>query len=84
MTQDSFKEKLEECHEFPGFYLFKFIVPRERSGELLEMFAGCEPSRRESRTGKYIGFTVSTWMESSEQVVSVYKAAGNIQGLIAL
>jgi putative lipoic acid-binding regulatory protein len=87
MSQDSllrFKETLDEHHSFPCAYVFKFIVPLAKFAEVVELLKGFKFTTRESRTGKYISFTAELHMESSESVISIYRAAASIEGLIAL
>lgn len=87
MSNDSlvrFKEKLDEHHSFPCAYVFKFIVPKAKAAEVETLLKGFEFTTRESSTGKYISYTAELHMESSETVISIYRAAACIQGLIAL
>jgi len=78
------KERLDDQHSFPCQYTFKFIVPRDKVREVEILLKGFAFSTRESRNGKYVGFTAELDVESSEAVISIYRAAGCIKGLIAL
>ncbi len=87
MTHDPFlrlKEKLDEHHSFPCRYVFKFIVPKAKVTEMEDLLKGFEFTTRESRTGKYTSYTAELHMESSETVISIYRAASCIKGIIAL
>lgn len=79
-----FKAKLEEHHSFPCLYTFKFIVPRDKACEIEEILQGFDFTTRQSRTGKYVSYTAEITMESSDTVISIYRAAERIKGLIAL
>ena len=81
----TFADRLNEAHDWPCTYTFKFIVPKDRQEEVTCLF-GPEASMRKtaSRTGKYISITVETAMESSVQVIDIYKQTATIQGIITL
>ena len=81
-----FKEKLDAEHKFPSRYMFKFIVPQGKEDQLIELF----PTRdwkwttRSTKSGSYISFTSQVIMDSSDDVIEVYKKAHTIEGIIAL
>ena len=81
----TFAERLDQVHDWPCSYTFKFIVPKDRQGEVTCLF-GPEAAirKRASRTGKYISITIEAGMQSSAQVVAVYRQAGSIQGIVML
>ncbi|MGX9366018.1 DUF493 family protein [Desulfoplanes sp. PS50] len=81
----TFAERLDQAHDWPCIYTFKFIVPKNRQTEVTCLF-GPEASVRKtaSRTGKYISITVETKMESSAQVIDIYRQTATIQGIITL
>ncbi|WP_462324688.1 DUF493 family protein [Desulfoplanes sp.] len=81
----TFAERLDEAHDWPCTYTFKFIVPKAQKEEVVSLF-GPEASIRKtaSRTGKYISITVELGMESSAQVIDIYKLTATIQGIITL
>ena len=81
---DSFKEKLENEYEWPSLYMFKFIVPREQEGEVVDLFPKIEVSTKESSGGKYVSVTARFMANSSESIIDVYEKAQHIPGLIAL
>ncbi len=78
------KELLESEHSWPGPYLFKFIVPAENGDFLIAMFRRGEIKKRYSRSGKYLSLSVTMHMSGAEEVISVYKSAAKIPGLISL
>tara|TARA_R110002050_G_scaffold204327_1_gene339644 strand:- start:135371 stop:135649 length:279 start_codon:yes stop_codon:yes gene_type:complete len=79
--------KLEEHHQFPSTYLFKFIIPNS-----LHLLAEVEAlfsekaviNTRESKTGKYISISGKEIILESNEVISVYKKAEKIEGLMSL
>ncbi|MCG2633920.1 MAG: DUF493 domain-containing protein [Gammaproteobacteria bacterium] len=78
------KALLEQLHQWPCRYTFKFVVPAAGMAKLSRFFAGHKVSRRQSRTGKYVSLTVEAEMASSDEVLALYAAAGTIEGVIAL
>ena len=80
------KEQLEQ-QEWPGVFLFKFIVPN--SPELLAkttaLFGSeAEISLQPSRNDKYISVSVKELMLNAESIIEKYKKVSEIKGLIAL
>lgn len=82
--EDSFRKKLDEHHQWPSLYVFKFIVPKGKEAELKNLFIGHEISERASANGNYSSFTINIMSPSSEAVINVYKMVENIDGIIAL
>ena len=81
---ESFRQKLEDQHTFPGTYKFKFIVPNEQKETILEVLPAEEVQFRESSNGKYVSVTASAKMKTSQGVLDVYIQANKIEGCIAL
>ena len=80
----SFLEKLEGTHEFPEHYTFKFIVKPEHQAKVESLVPGAEVKLKPSSGNKYVSVTLSRMMDSSQEVVEVYKQANKIEGIIAL
>jgi uncharacterized protein len=83
-TLDALKVRLDECFSWPCPYVFKFIVGRQELPEVAALFPGVEVSIRNSRHGKYVSVTAELTMETSAAVITVYRRASRIKGLIAL
>lgn len=79
-----FKQRLDEQHNWPAVYMFKFVVPRDKGGEVLALFPNDELTSKTSKGGKYISFTLQKVMQSSDQVIEIYEEAHKIEGIIAL
>jgi putative lipoic acid-binding regulatory protein len=77
--------KLDETQTWPCRFMFKFVTPKDRVGEVLELFPA-EPnvSTRDSRNGNYVGVTAEVLAFSSEEIIEVYRAAAEIPGVISL
>jgi len=83
-----FHEQLLHSQEWPGIYLFKFIL---RDGEvkeavLKEMFHQKEAvfSRKVSSKKTFTSLSIKVEMEDPDAVIAVYKKAQKIKGLITL
>lgn len=83
-TTAEFKEKLENVHQFPTLYMFKFIVTEEKKQEVQALFPQNELQFKPSSKGKYISVTAKVMMPSADKVIALYKQASEIEGLIAL
>ncbi len=80
----AFKEKLESFGTFPMPYLFKFIVPFGKEGEIAAIFPDEEVILKPSSGGKYISTTIHKEVESADQVLGLYEKAAQIEGVISL
>lgn len=81
------KQKLEDQHNFPQPYLFKFIIPADNQKlALVEALFGEEAqvSTRQSSSNKYISISAKEVMISADSVIAVYKKAEKIEGIISL
>ena len=91
-TQEEFysslEEKLNNNHNFPEDYLFKFIFPNNHSKmmHLYQIFDELKYSitTRESKNGKYISASVLAFVLDANQVTDIYKKSGVIEGMIML
>ncbi len=81
---DSLKEKLEESHEFPIKYMFKFIVLKEKVQDVLPFFETAEISTKKSKTGKYISVSATIVAFSSDDIIQKYISLNHIEGIISL
>jgi hypothetical protein len=81
---NDFRELLDDQNDWPTEYVFKFIAPQGELDDLKAVF-GEHPVRvRESSKGNYVSVTARMEMHSSEEIVAVYKAAGEVDGVISL
>jgi uncharacterized protein len=80
----SLQSKLDDFHKWPCRFMFKFITPQEKAAELTALFAGNPFTTRPSKNGRYLSFTAELEMQSSEEVIALYREAGKIEGIIAL
>lgn len=81
------REKLSEVTTWPSIYMFKFIVPGDpaKVARAQALFSDvAKVSIKASRGGKYISITGRELMMSPDSVITRYKEAAKIKGLIAL
>lgn len=82
------KLKLDEFQNWPSIYMFKFIVPGDdkKVAEVQALFntKTSKFSTKSSSTGKFISVTAKEVMLSSDAVISKYREAEHIEGLMAL
>jgi hypothetical protein len=84
-TSDSeFKAILESQHDFPGNYLFKFVAPQDKKEQILTLFNKGKISTKQSSKGNYISVTVELFVESSDEVITIYRQAHEIGGVLSL
>ncbi|WP_415712833.1 DUF493 domain-containing protein [Maridesulfovibrio sp.] len=83
-SMDKFKATLDEHHEWPCEYTFKFIVPGKALDELKSMLEGIQHTEKDSKTGKYTSVTVTIHATCSDEIVTMYQKASTIEGLISL
>jgi putative lipoic acid-binding regulatory protein len=81
---EKFKELLNREHSWPERFIFKFIVKKTELEYARTLFIRENLEVRESESGKYVSLTLVKMMQSSEDVMAVYKKASVIPGLIAL
>jgi len=81
-------ESLNATTKFPVKYLYKFIVPTDENqvAEIKLLFAkkSARITTKNSKTGKYVSVSISVILRSSKEVISYYKKAENIKGIISL
>ena len=84
----SLKEKLEDTHDFPEDYLFKFIVNNEPTKliEIYKIFDGTQHtlSNRDSKNGKYTSLSFNTFVLDANHVIKIYQEVAKIEGVMML
>ena len=80
----SFREKIEKEHNFPGEYIFKFIVPLGKKAEVLAFLPKGEIVFRNSSKNAYVSITLKVQVENSNEIISVYEKAYGVDGIVAL
>ena len=79
-----FREKLDQHYSWPSLYIYKFIVPAGKEGEVKKLFPNHIVTEKLSRNGNYISLTVQAMEPSADAVVAIYREASTIEGIVAL
>ena len=64
---DSFRSSLDANYDWPCLFPFKFIVPKDQSQTVLDLFADDPVKSNESSSGRFIGYTMEMNMHSSRR-----------------
>ncbi|MEE9407713.1 MAG: DUF493 family protein [Polaribacter sp.] len=82
------KVQLDDTTAFPADYMYKFIVPTDANQvtEVEDLFnnSGAVIQTKKSKAGKYISVSIVLKVENSQEVISYYKKAAGIKGIISL
>ena len=78
-----FKLLLENEHNWPCSYTFKFIAPKDKITEVEALFPNNEISQRPSKNGNYISCTIEAYLDL-EVVIAIYQKASDIEGIISM
>ena len=85
---EKLKLQLDDTTAFPSKYLFKFIVPADKSKveeiESIFNYGGAVIDTKSSKTGKYTSVSILIEMQDFDEIISKYKLAEKIEGIISL
>ena len=87
MSEDpyaSLQARLDESCVWPGIYTFKFIMKTEVVAGFSTLLAGHRYTTRASGEGRHTAVTAELFMESSAEVIAIYRKAAQFPGVIAL
>lgn len=79
-----FQQVLDDSHQWPCPYTFKFIVPTGNLHMVEALFPDQELGLRESKSGKYTSITLETTMCSSKDVMAIYEKVATVPGVMSL
>ena len=83
-----FYDQLLESQNWPGFYLFKFIVKSE-SPHLEDLKSFFDPKKavfleKTSSKNTFTSLSIKIKMSKPEQVIDIYKKSSKLEGIISL
>lgn len=81
------KDSLDQYHDWPCVYIFKFIMPTvpNKRDELMRLFSeDIEISSRVSKNAKYTSITIKEVILNSDEVLKRYSDVNEIEGVMAL
>lgn len=79
------KALLDDVHQWPCVYTFKFIVPIAEVAKV-GLFVGedAEVNSKPSKKGNYISLTIKKRCQSSDEVLAIYERVSGTKGIISL
>tara|TARA_B100001063_G_scaffold167753_1_gene156799 strand:- start:1388 stop:1651 length:264 start_codon:yes stop_codon:yes gene_type:complete len=83
---ESLKVQLEQT-DFPQVYFFKFIVPNKNDNvaRVSALYSSdTQVQMKPSSSGKFISMSAKQVMLSADEIISIYKKASAIEGIISL
>ncbi|MEA3503589.1 MAG: DUF493 family protein [Bacteroidota bacterium] len=90
MSSDKYnalRKKLDEEHQWPSLYLFKFIIPNTPKllAQVQALFGEeAVVAYRKSKTGKYLSVSGKEVILSADEVITRYKKAESIDKIVIL
>lgn len=84
MDFSKFKSLLDEQMSWPDYYNFKFVAKTDEKHKVINLLEEHEISEKLSKTGKYTSITSRIIVNSSDEVVEVYKTVSKVEGVITL
>ena len=85
---NNLETKLNETHDWPTYYVFKFIVENkdEKISQIELEFKKLRPkiSKKISSKNTYVSLTIIVKLSSADQVIKKYKDVSKIDGIISL
>jgi len=83
-SREEFVRMLDQEHNWPTWYLFKFIVPRGKEDSVVALFPEGKATVKSSSKGNYRSVTSKIMMSSAHEVLDIYEKARQIEGVLAL
>lgn len=84
MDFNNLKRLLDEQNTWPYKYTFKFIVKLEGVDQVKSKLDGFDIRENISKNGNFISVTAVKLMNSSDEIIGVYKSMSDIKGVITL
>jgi len=81
---ESFRSSLDANYDWPCHFPFKFIVPRDQSETVLNLFNDDPVQANESSGGRFIAYTMEMYVHSCDEVIAIYQRVANVPGVISL
>jgi len=81
---EKFRDLLEQNHQWPDFYTFKFIVKAENQDQLIALLEGHDIQVRASDKGNWVSITTRLFVAHTDQVIEVYRVVAVVPGLMSL
>jgi len=83
-----FHEQLTDFQDWPGPFLFKFIIRGDvqKVNQLKQMFEGKSAQLKLKNSSKktFVSVSFLAKMKNPDEIIAIYKAASTIEGIITL
>ena len=83
-----FHEQLTDSQEWPGPFLFKFIIrgDQQKVEKLKQIFEGKQAKLKFKNSSKstFVSVTFLAELKNPTEVINIYRAASTIEGIITL
>jgi putative lipoic acid-binding regulatory protein len=84
MDFNKFKTLLDEQITWPDYYSFKFVTKTEQKTKVIDLLTDHKISEKPSKNGTYTSITSRKLLQSSDEVIEVYKLVSTVEGVITL
>lgn len=84
MDFNKFKTLLDEQITWPDYYSFKFVTKTEHKTKVIDLLTDHKISEKPSKNGTYTSITSRKLLQSSDEVIEVYKLVSTVEGVITL
>lgn len=84
MDFSKFQQLLDEQTSWPDYYHFKFVTKTEEKHKVIELLTDHKIEEKLSGTGKYTSITARKYLNSSDEVIEIYKSVSTVEGVITL
>lgn len=81
---EKFRELLEQNYQWPDFYTWKFIVKVDSQSRVEALLVGHDISIKISEKGNYVSITSRKFVQSTDEVLEVYRLMASIPGVMSL
>ena len=81
-----FHQQLKNSQEWPGPFLFKFIVRGDiqKVSKLIFEGKGAQLKLKNSSKNTFVSVSFLVKMKNPDEIIAIYKAASSIEGIITL
>lgn len=84
MDINKFRQLLDEQNDWPEYYTFKFVIKTQLKANLLAVLADHKITEKLSKNGKYTSVTSRLYANNADEIVDVYQAIKQVDGVLSL
>ncbi len=83
-NHEKFRELIDKTHNWPDYYVWKFIVKAEAHDQVVALLVGHEITVKESGKGTYVSINARKLVNTTDEVLEIYKLVSEIPGVLSL